>query len=67
LIDATRIYVERLIGVAEDDDLAGLRLNAFLAEPLASGAVMYFEPYEAVHQTNVEKVRASARGGRPLP
>lgn len=60
LIDATRIYVERLIGVAEDEHLAELPLRAFLAEPLARGSITYFEPYEAVHQMNVEKVRAIA-------
>lgn len=63
LIDATRIYVERLIEAGDDDQLARLPLKAFLAEPLARGAISYFEPYEAVHRTNIAKVRALTRAG----
>jgi glyoxylase-like metal-dependent hydrolase (beta-lactamase superfamily II) len=56
LIDATRIYVERLLRAIEDEHLATLGLAAFLAEPLAEGSVEYFEPYEAVHRANIAKV-----------
>jgi cyclase len=57
LIDATRIYVERLLRVPEDEQLAGLPLSSFIAEPLADGSITYFEPYEAVHRGNIAKVR----------
>jgi glyoxylase-like metal-dependent hydrolase (beta-lactamase superfamily II) len=61
LIDATRIYVERLLRVTDDDGFAALSLAAFIPEPLAVGAVTLFEPYEAVHRGNVEKVLAAER------
>ncbi|MBN9248891.1 MAG: MBL fold metallo-hydrolase, partial [Hyphomicrobium sp.] len=59
LIDATRMYVEGLLAAAADERLAGLPLRDFHAEPLARGWVTYFEPYEAVHKMNVEKVRST--------
>ncbi len=61
LIDATRIYIERLLRVGEDDRLAALSLSEFLPEPLADGSVTLFEPYEAVHRGNVAKVLAVHR------
>jgi cyclase len=61
LIDATRIYIERLLRVPDDEHLASLPLSVFLAKPLADGAVTYFEPYEAVHRMNIEKVCAVPR------
>ena len=63
LIDATRIYVERLLRVHEDEHLATLDLRAFLGEPLADGSVAYFEPYEAVHRANIAKVLMAHRTG----
>lgn len=61
LIEATRIYVERLLRSSDDEELGALPLAEFVAEPLAAGSITYFEPYEAVHRMNVEKVRAAAR------
>jgi glyoxylase-like metal-dependent hydrolase (beta-lactamase superfamily II) len=58
LIDATRMYIERLLRVGEDERLASLALSDFIAEPLADGAITLFEPYEAVHRANVAKVLA---------
>ncbi len=58
LIDATRIYIERLLRVGEDEHLASLSLAAFIPESLADGSVTLFEPYEAVHKSNVQKVLA---------
>ena len=63
LIDATRVYVERLLRVPEDEHLVTLDLRAFLAEPLADGSVAYFEPYEAVHRANIAKVLLAHRTG----
>lgn len=61
LIDATRIYVERLLRVPDDEQLAALPLSDFIREPLSGGSITYFEPYEAVHRMNIEKVRAVNR------
>ncbi|MFG1249878.1 MBL fold metallo-hydrolase [Xanthobacter flavus] len=56
LIDATRLYVEKLLRLKDEPALAGLDLRAFAAEAFATGAISYFEPYEAVHRRNVEAV-----------
>jgi cyclase len=61
LVEATRDYVEALMRVSDDDHRASLPLSSFLAGTLAKGAIQYFEPYEAVHRMNVEKVRAITR------
>ena len=58
LIDATRIYVEKLLRLKDEPALAGLDLRTFAAEAIATGAISYFEPYEAVHRRNVEAVMA---------
>ncbi len=56
LIDATRLYVEKLLRLKAEPALAGLDLRTFAAEAFATGAISYFEPYEAVHRRNVEAV-----------
>ena len=56
LITATRLYVEQLLRLKTEPDLARLDLRTFAAEALATGAVAYFEPYEAVHRRNVAAV-----------
>lgn len=58
LIEATQTYVERLLQASRDEHLASLALPDFIPEALASGAVAFFEPYEAVHRGNVAKVLA---------
>jgi len=58
LIDATEKYVAQLIRLKTDSSLANLSLKEFAAESLATGAVAWFEPYEAVHRHNVEQVLA---------
>lgn len=58
LIDATQTYVERLLQVRQDEHLASVALADFIPEALASGAICFFEPYEAVHRGNVAKVLA---------
>lgn len=63
LVDATRIYIESLLRAPDDERLWTLPLSTFIAAPLNSGAITYFEPYEAVHRMNIEKVRALSRGG----
>ncbi|MFS8038631.1 MBL fold metallo-hydrolase [Xanthobacter sp. AM11] len=56
LIDATRLYVEKLLRLKGEPALAALDLRTFAAEAFATGAIGYFEPYEAVHRRNVESV-----------
>lgn len=56
LIEATRLYVEKLLRLKAEPALAGLDLRTFAAEAFATGAIAYFEPYEAVHRRNVEAV-----------
>ncbi|WP_088560612.1 MBL fold metallo-hydrolase [Arboricoccus pini] len=63
LIQATRLYLDRLIGLAEaaaDDPLWELPLQDFAADAFATGAITYFAPYEMVHRRNL-KVIAAAR------
>jgi cyclase len=54
LIDATQQYIRALMR----PELRGTPLRELLAEPLAAGSITYFEPYEAVHQANLETVGA---------
>ncbi len=61
LIDANRDYLQRLIDRAEDPALANLSLRDFVADDIAAGHIVYFEPYEAVHRANIAEVR-KARG-----
>lgn len=58
LIDANRGYLERLIRAIATGSAIGT-LKEFAAEDIASGAILYFAPYEAVHRSNVERVRAA--------
>ena len=58
LVAANRAYLERL----RDAVLAGRPIEpllAFVAQEIGSGAIRYFEPYEAVHRRNAEVVRAA--------
>ncbi|MDI7863799.1 MBL fold metallo-hydrolase [Rhizobiaceae bacterium n13] len=60
LIDANRSYLQRLADPAERARAETLSLKTFVADDLASGAIGYFEPYEAVHRKNVAAVDAAA-------
>ncbi|MBB6307714.1 MBL fold metallo-hydrolase [Xanthobacter tagetidis] len=59
LIDATVLYVERLLRLRRAPELAALDLRAFAAAAFATGAIRHFPPYEAVHQRNVAAVLAA--------
>jgi cyclase len=61
LIDAMRFYIEGLLRVPEDERLQAMPLSMFVAEPLSTGSITYFEPYEQVHRMNVEKVCSAHR------
>jgi len=58
LIDANRGYIERLTHAIETGTAIGT-LAEFAAEEIASGALVHFAPYEAVHRSNVERMRAA--------
>lgn len=60
LLAATRRYVERLLRCPQDAALAAQDLRTFAADDFATGAITYFEPYEAVHRRNVTAVLAAA-------
>jgi glyoxylase-like metal-dependent hydrolase (beta-lactamase superfamily II) len=59
LLTATQRYIERLLAMAEQPGLADVPLSEFAAAALATGAIDYFVPYEAVHRNNVRQVLAA--------
>jgi len=61
LIEANRAYLERLSRAIQAGDAVETSLQAFAAPELASGAIVYFPPYEAVHRDNIAALTA-ARG-----
>jgi cyclase len=56
LNDATRSYIRLLQRMAGEPELRVVPLRELIAESLAAGALVYFEPYEAVRRQNVETV-----------
>lgn len=62
LIDANRSYLHRLNDPAQRPAAETMALPEFLAGELQSGAVGYFEPYEAIHRKNIAAVTAAAEG-----
>ena len=56
LIDATALYVARLLQLRRAPELAALDLATFAADAFATGAIGYFPPYEGVHRRNIEAV-----------
>ncbi|MNT08656.1 hypothetical protein D3C72_1434040 [compost metagenome] len=60
LIDANRSYLERLIKAAASETPIG-PLKDFAADEIAAGAILYFAPYEDVHDSNVARMRAAAK------
>jgi glyoxylase-like metal-dependent hydrolase (beta-lactamase superfamily II) len=59
LIPATQAYVRKLMRAACEPDLRTLTLKEFVAPEIADGSITYFEPYEAVHKTNVAAALAA--------
>ena len=60
LIDATEAYLRTLQRCPVDPALAAAPLRELVAASLASGALRYFDGYEAVHRHNVELVLDAA-------
>lgn len=56
LISANRDYLRRLLAGEGRD---GTPLSTFVADDVAAGRIGYFEPYEAVHKTNLESLAAA--------
>lgn len=57
LIDANRRYLERLSEPFCLEQHGDESLKEFVADDIASGSILYFEPYEEVHRRNVAAVR----------
>ena len=57
LIDATEVYVQRLIECSTDQGLANLSLKDFVQSETDRGDIRYFDAYQAVHARNVDAVR----------
>lgn len=56
LIKATQQYIRTLKRCVTDPSLRTIGLGEFVAGPLRAGWITYYEPYEAVHRQNVDKV-----------
>lgn len=60
LIEATKLYVAKLLRLRQEPSLADLSLADFARESFATGGARYFEPYEQVHKHNIDAVLQSA-------
>lgn len=58
LITATQDYVTQLLAARSDPSLREKPLKDWIAPALASGALSYFAPYEAIHSANLARVLA---------
>lgn len=56
LISATTSYIRLLQRSAGEQRLRDAGLRELIAESLASGALVYYAPYEAIHRHNIEVV-----------
>ncbi|WP_341487733.1 MBL fold metallo-hydrolase [Pararhizobium sp. A13] len=59
LIEANRNYLERLTELVKTTEGSAGSLADFIATDLSSGAISYFEPYEAVHRKNIAALAAA--------
>ena len=53
LIEANRLYLERLLARRDDPQLGDESLAVFAEPEISSGAIVYFAPYEEVHRQNI--------------
>ena len=65
LIDANRRYLERLSESAQDAILDEISLRDFVADDIVQGRIVYFEPYEEVHRSNITAVRKAMAADQP--
>lgn len=61
LISANRAYLQRLLTRIDDPALDTEPLKDFVAPEMADESILYFEPYEDVHRTNIAAVRGIKR------
>lgn len=61
LVDANLSYLERLAAAIAQGETVLPLLKDFAAADIASGAILYFPPYEEVHQSNIAAVTAALR------
>jgi glyoxylase-like metal-dependent hydrolase (beta-lactamase superfamily II) len=54
LIEATRLYVEKLLRAGTDPALVDFDMRRFAADAFATGGIRYFAAYETVHRRNLE-------------
>ncbi|TDK35411.1 MBL fold metallo-hydrolase [Rhizobium deserti] len=57
LIHANQSYLQRLRNALAMEEDVDSSLERFVAPEIASGAVLYFVPYEAVHRSNIAAVK----------
>jgi glyoxylase-like metal-dependent hydrolase (beta-lactamase superfamily II) len=62
LIDANQSYLQRLMNPLERAQAEGGTLKEFVAHDIEIGSISYFEPYEAVHRSNISAITAFAPG-----
>lgn len=60
LILATERYIEELLRHARDPRPGDADLRSVVASSVEKGWIGYFEPYQRVHESNLESVRGSA-------
>ena len=56
LIDATEQYIRDLVARAGEPRPQTRDLRAFVSEQLAAGSLEWFEPYQRVHESNLDAV-----------
>ena len=56
LINATQQYIRVLHRLGREPQLRRASLRELIAGPLDAGWIHYYEPYEAVHEENLERV-----------
>ena len=61
--DATQAYIRLLQRMASEPELREVPLRELIADPLAAGDLIWFEPYEPVHRQNVATVLAARERG----
>ena len=59
MVTATQLYIEQLMRLEAEPALAERSLQDFAPEIFTTDASVYFAPYEAVHQRNVQRVRGA--------
>ncbi len=59
LIDANRAYLRRMAGAVAAGQDIDPSLKSLVAEEIASGAVLYFAPYEEVHASNIAAIKTA--------